>query len=186
MAHQSKRVEERSLDAPLEDRALGVYWKVEGDELGFKSQQMSKPLTKQGILSMLSSVYDPLGIASPFILGARKVMQELCRAKTGWDDQVSPEHQQQWERWTRGLGEMTELRVPRCLQPFGATVAPLRGCLGGSLRCSKLSEDNGRGRSRSLDPGDGKVTIGPAQEDDDTPPGAASCHSGRTSGRPLA
>ena len=40
MADQSKRVKERSLDAPLEDRALGVYWKVEGDELGFKSQHV--------------------------------------------------------------------------------------------------------------------------------------------------
>ena len=121
VADQSKKVKERSLDAHLEDRALGVYWSVEGDELGFKSQHMSKPLTKRGILSMLSSVYDPLGIASPFILGARKVMQELCRAKTGWDDQVSLEHQRQWEKWTQGLGEMTKLRVPRCLQPFSAT-----------------------------------------------------------------
>ena len=117
---QSKKVKERPLDAPLEDRALGVYWSVEGDELGFKSQQMAKPLTKRGILSMLSSVYDPLGIAGPFILGARKIMQELCRMKIGWDDRVPLEHQQQWERWTRGLEEMPKLRVPRCIQPFHA------------------------------------------------------------------
>ena len=117
---QSKKVKERPLDAPLEDRALGVYWSVEGDELGFKSQQMAKPLTKRGILSMLSSVYDPLGIAGPFILGARRIMQELCRTKIGWDDEVPLEHRRQWERWTRGLGEMPKLRVPRCIQPFHA------------------------------------------------------------------
>ena len=117
---QSKRVKERVLDAPLEDRALGVYWNVEEDELGFKVQEMAKPLTKRGILSMLSSVYDPLGIASPFVLGARKVMQELCRTKLGWDDQVPPVYQQQWRRWTQGLHEMAKIRVPRCLQPAGA------------------------------------------------------------------
>ena len=74
---QSKKVKERPLDAPLEDRALVVDWSMEGDEFGFKSQQMAKPLTKRGILSMLSSVYGPLGIAGPFILGARRIMQEL-------------------------------------------------------------------------------------------------------------
>ena len=117
---QSKKVKERPLDAPLEDRALGVYWSVEGDELGFKSQQMARPLTKRGILSMLSSIYDPLGIAGPFILGARKIMQELCRTKIGWDDEVPLKHQQQWRRWTQGLGEMPKLRVARCIQPFHA------------------------------------------------------------------
>ena len=109
---QSKKVKERVLDAPLEDRALGVYWSVEGDELGFKVQKMAKPLTKRGILSMLSSVYDPLGIASPFVLGARKVMQELCRKKIGWDDQVPPVYQQQWQKWTQGLHEDQSAQVP--------------------------------------------------------------------------
>ena len=117
---QSKRVKEHVLDEPLEDRALGVYWSLEEDELGFKVQEMAKPLTKRGILSMLSSVYNPLGIASPFVLGTRKVMQELCRTKLGWDDQVPPVYQQQWQRWTQGLHEMAKIRVPRCLQPVGA------------------------------------------------------------------
>ena len=117
---QSKKVKERVLDTPLEDRALGVYWSVEEDELGFKVQKMAKPLTKRGILSMLSSVYHPLGIASLFVLGARKVMQELCRTKMGWDDKVPPVYQQQWQKWTQGLHEMARIRVPRCLQPVRA------------------------------------------------------------------
>ena len=61
-------MKERVLDASLEDRALGVSWRIEQDYLGFQVQEIKKLLTKQGILSMLSSVYDPLGITSPYIL----------------------------------------------------------------------------------------------------------------------
>ena len=117
---QSKKVKERTLDAPLEDRALGVYWNVQDDQLGFQVQEMAKPLTKRGILSMLSSVYDPLGIASPFVLKARKIMQDLCRIKIGWDEQVPLEQRQQWLQWTEGLKEMVDIRVPRCIQPPNA------------------------------------------------------------------
>ena len=54
----------------MEERALGVYWNMEEDYLGYRTQSMSKPLTKRGLLSMLSLIYNPLGLTSPFILGA--------------------------------------------------------------------------------------------------------------------
>ena len=92
------KIKERDIDAPLEERALGVYWSMEEDYLGFKTQVMNKPLTKRGILSMLSSIYDPLGIASPFILGARRIVQDLCRGKLGWDEKVGPSYEQQWTK----------------------------------------------------------------------------------------
>jgi hypothetical protein len=116
-ADHSKKIKERALDAPLEDRALGVYWHVEADRLGFKAQIMDKPLTKRGVLSMLSSVYDPLGMAGPFVLRAKLIMQDLCREKMGWDDSIKPQHEQRWRQWTTELPEMTQLRVPRCIQP---------------------------------------------------------------------
>ena len=116
-ADRSRRVKEWTWDSPMEDRALGVCWHVQRDQLGFQAREMDKPLTKRGVLSMLSSVYDPLGIASPFVLRAKKIMQDLCRAKIGWDDSVSPEQKQQWLEWVAGLEEITRLCVPRCIQP---------------------------------------------------------------------
>ena len=85
---QSKKANERSIDAPMEERALGVYWNMEEDYLGYRTQSMSKTLTKRGLLSMLGSIYDPLGLASPFILGARRIVQDLCRGKTAWDERI--------------------------------------------------------------------------------------------------
>ena len=117
LAERSKKVKERTLDTPLEDRALGVYWHVEEDRLGFQVKQMDKPLTKRGILSMVSSVYDPLGIAGPFILKAKKILQDLCQAKLDWDEPVSKERRQEWLQWLEGLEEIADLHIPRCAQP---------------------------------------------------------------------
>ncbi len=46
------------------------------------SSQCGKPVTKRGVLSTNSSIYDPLGFASPFVLKAKAIFQELCRMKS--------------------------------------------------------------------------------------------------------
>ena len=66
---------------------------------------------------MLSSIYDPLGMASPFILGAQRIVQDLCRGKLGWDEKVGPSHEEQWTRWTNRLAQMKTIRIPRCVLP---------------------------------------------------------------------
>ena len=72
-------------------KSPGCVWNIE-DWLSYRVQHMDKPLTKQRLLSTLSSVYDPLGLASPFILKARKVFQDLCPVKRNWDELIGPDH----------------------------------------------------------------------------------------------
>ena len=50
------------------ERALGIIWCIENDTLGFHVTLKDVPLTRRGILSSISSIFDPLGIASPFLL----------------------------------------------------------------------------------------------------------------------
>ena len=64
------------------ERALGVYWNVEKDALGLKVNLKEKPRNQRGMLSMMSSFYDPLGLVSPFILKGRSILQELPRRIT--------------------------------------------------------------------------------------------------------
>jgi hypothetical protein len=120
----SKKIKDLSHDAPLVDRALGVFWNVENDTLGYKIQLKDKPLTKRGLLSTLSSVYDPLGLASPFILKARKVVQDLCRKGLGWDEPLPSEQAQEWDEWVNDLPNMEKVLITRCVKPisFGKCV----------------------------------------------------------------
>ena len=75
---------------PLE-RALGVQWFVESDEFHFKAELKDRPLTRRGILSTVSSIYDPLGLIAPFLLQGKRILQGICKDGTHWDDPV-PEH----------------------------------------------------------------------------------------------
>ena len=59
-------------ELPIE-RALGVQWCVELDTFGFRIIVKDKPLTRRGILSIVSSIYDPLGFVAPFTLTAKKI-----------------------------------------------------------------------------------------------------------------
>ena len=66
---EEERAKVKTLDLSKDDlpveRALGVKWCVEKDTFGFKVDVKLKPPTRRGILSVVSSVYDPLGLAIP-------------------------------------------------------------------------------------------------------------------------
>ena len=60
-------------------------------------------LTRRGILSVVSSLFDPLGFVAPVILIAKLLLQNLCRLKLKWDDQIPAEVAKQWTSWVHGL-----------------------------------------------------------------------------------
>lgn len=64
---------------PAIERALGVHWCLESDTLQFRIELKDKPLSRRGILSTVSSVFDPLGLVATFILVGKRILQELCR-----------------------------------------------------------------------------------------------------------
>ena len=79
--HRAKDLKELDLDRdslPLE-RALGLQWCIESDAFQFKMLMKEKPYTRRGMLSLLSSVYDPLGFIAPITLPGKVLLQELCR-----------------------------------------------------------------------------------------------------------
>ena len=101
-------------DLPIE-RTLGAQWNIETDEFGFKVVAKDKPLTRRGILSIASSVYDPLGFVAPFILSAKLILQELCK-KMRWDEEINGS-ESRIEGWLADLPKLSEVVVKRCYKP---------------------------------------------------------------------
>ena len=99
------------------DRVLGVLWSVETDSFSFSVNIQEKPLTKRGLLSLTSSIYDPLGFVSPYVLNAKLLFQTLCRRNIGWDEKMPSDIASQWKRWLDDLPTISELVIPRCLTP---------------------------------------------------------------------
>ena len=50
------------------NRTLGLCWDAETDEFYFTSVSTEKPATKRGILSVLSSLFDPLGFLNLLLM----------------------------------------------------------------------------------------------------------------------
>ena len=65
----------------------------------------------------MSSLYDPLGLAAPMILPAKRMLQKLCREDFGWDDVIRSDHLELWCEWTRGITGLSDVKVPLCVQP---------------------------------------------------------------------
>ena len=71
-----------------QERALGINWSFEIDKLGFQVQLPEKPFTRRGLLYLLSSVYDSLGLSRPSILEGRSIIQKLCKNNFSWNEKI--------------------------------------------------------------------------------------------------
>ena len=86
-----KNIDARKEELPVQ-RALGVQRCVETDSFRFQVYINSRPPTHRGILSVATSIFDPLGFLAPFVLNAKEIMQDLCRIRLEWDDEISDEY----------------------------------------------------------------------------------------------
>jgi len=100
------------------ERALGVHWCIENDTLGFRIILKDKPLTRRGMLSTISSIYDLLGLVAPFLLKGKKLLQHLCSSQSDWDEQIEGDQCAAWERRRSGLPSLEMIEIPRCFKPL--------------------------------------------------------------------
>ena len=115
----SKEIKDVNLEkseTPLE-RALGIQWNISSDTLCFKISPKQQPCTRRGILSIVNSLYDPLGFLTPMVLPAKRIIQELCRSNLGWDSEIPVSLAKRWETWVRALGQLEDLNISRCYKP---------------------------------------------------------------------
>ena len=112
----AQTIKEISLQHVVE-RALGVQWRVNTDTFGFDVNVKERPPMRRGILSIIGSVFDPFGFAAPFVLTAKKILQDLCKMKLGWDEEIPPEYNVRWQKWLRDLPMLSKLAIDRCFKP---------------------------------------------------------------------
>ena len=102
-------------------RALGLHWDAASDTLQFKVVPSNKPPTKRGILSTVSSLFDPLGFLGPFLLPVKVILQELWRMDVQWDDPIPEPLLTQWNGWVESLPLVANIKIPRCFKSFSST-----------------------------------------------------------------
>ncbi|XP_050338064.1 uncharacterized protein LOC126764420 [Bactrocera neohumeralis] len=106
-------MKELSITDDFTSSALGVTWNQRNDTLlfSFTPKQVHKSITKRTILSIASSLFDPLGVLSPLVITSEIIMQELWLLKLDWDESV-PQHIHQ--AWNCCLASLTSYTYYTC------------------------------------------------------------------------
>ena len=110
-------------DECLAQRALGVMWTPETDELAYKSKSAPVTVTKRVILSHVMSVFDPIGFLCGWLLTVRVLLQQLWKEELDWESSVPDEHRKRYQDWTRDLGQIDQIRIPRHLFNLAAGIS---------------------------------------------------------------
>ena len=99
-------------------KVLGQVWDNKKDELKIEIGKIGEkakalPSTKRSLLSVLASLFDPLGLISPVNVFAKILFQEVCKQKIDWDANFTEETLKRWDAWCHDLIKTREIVTPR-------------------------------------------------------------------------
>ncbi|KAK9701230.1 Pao retrotransposon peptidase [Popillia japonica] len=95
-------------------KTLGLLWNPKQDTLFFKiNPNISCTSTKRAILSVISQIFDPLGMFGACIITAKILLQALWQEKLDWDDSIPRALQREWDDFRENLFYLNELQIPR-------------------------------------------------------------------------
>ncbi|KAK3730780.1 hypothetical protein QZH41_000800 [Actinostola sp. cb2023] len=121
---EERTIKDLDLDKLPVERALGVQWDIKNDTFGVKVSAQPKQLndnTRRACLSTISSTFDPLGMISPVLLPAKRIVQKTWQLKLNWDDQLPEDLLEALEKWKEELPLLTQVNIPRCYFVNGCT-----------------------------------------------------------------
>ena len=99
-------------------KVLGIEWDDIRDKLVFHLNETFedavniKP-TKRNILSIISTIYDPVGYLQPVTIQLKILFQEICKLNVGWDE-VIDDLMPKWNSICNYLNSLQEIIIDRC------------------------------------------------------------------------
>ncbi|XP_067282594.1 uncharacterized protein [Pseudorasbora parva] len=104
-------------------RSLGLLWEVATDTFTFSVSIEGKPFTRRGVLSMVNSIFDPLGFLAPVVIQGRAFLRELNSEASEWDTPLPEEKLGKWKAWRNSLQELKHFHISRMYTGLSLTKA---------------------------------------------------------------
>ncbi|XP_017466036.1 PREDICTED: uncharacterized protein LOC108358971 [Rhagoletis zephyria] len=105
------------LNTHMEASVLGLKWIPSTDEFAFAVQSLpdadSACWTKRSVLNITARIYDPDGLAAPFIINAKILIQKIWKEKQGWDAMLPEPLKVAWQSIFSQIPHFDNLRIPR-------------------------------------------------------------------------
>ena len=118
----SPAVKEIVSNTSVASHVLGLKWDHVADTLNVsRGTQLkeNRTITQRTVLSVVSAVFDPLGLVAPFTVQARVLLKEIWRLHgQQWDDPLPESIRKMFLDWCSGLPELQELTIPRAFFPL--------------------------------------------------------------------
>ena len=96
---------------------LGLQWSFTDDSLQVcrgTNKEVETPITQRKILSLLSSVFDPIGLFAPFSVHMRRLLKGiLTNNRQHWDTEVEPGDEAEFLKWKEQLPIVAETSIDR-------------------------------------------------------------------------
>ncbi|XP_011863841.1 PREDICTED: uncharacterized protein LOC105559841, partial [Vollenhovia emeryi] len=110
-------------------KILGLKWLPQEDTFAFstRSSRSEGRLTKRLVLSEVAQILDPLGFASPVVIKAKILLQELWLHKLQWDDPLPSQLSARWLIIREELTSLARLSIPRWLNTWSDSQVELHG-----------------------------------------------------------
>ena len=101
-----------------EQKILGILWGKIEDNLVFRLDDIFKDAnnivpTKRNILSVISTVYNPVGYLQPSNIQLKILFKKICKPNINWDDSMG-ELLVEWKKICENLKRCQEIVVKRC------------------------------------------------------------------------
>ena len=78
------------------------------------SSTVTKFLTQRLVLSLVSKVFDPIGLVAPFTVGARLLLKDIWRVSgQHWDEELPKDTVERFLEWSVDLPKLAEITIPR-------------------------------------------------------------------------
>jgi len=129
-------IPEQNRNPNIKIKVLGVLWDSESDKLMFgikfndedKSKKEHQDTrsevsdTKRNFLEDSATIFDPLGLLSPFVMKIKLLFQKVWLAeeketdkkKKGWDTKLPADIQKEWNGLKAEIPVLNTISIPRC------------------------------------------------------------------------
>ena len=127
--HTASAKEYHLADEEKTEKLLGIQWDVKNDCFIFRFSDKLQEITKKGkvkvgetptkaeALSLIASIYDPLGWLSHITIQGRIILQDVWRSGIGWKDRLQPGEAEKWTAFINQLYYAATINIPRCYFP---------------------------------------------------------------------
>ena len=96
---------------------LGLKWDHNNDTLVVSrgtSITVNKFLSQRLVLSLVSKVFDLIGLVAPFTVGARLLLKDIWRVSgQHWDEELPKDTVEKFLEWSVELPKFAEITLPR-------------------------------------------------------------------------